>query len=332
LEYEVFSKYGSTPRRPGDQSRSTPLPFQVLTNTTDEVAVQIKGVTDQIVSPTITSTWTLSLKKGARGVSLNVSAVALQEGIGNSLRVGAYTQLQSAYAVYEDGVLQMMNKMKPYYGTAVPLERFYSLGGGGAVDILLPDAANRPQQAVVYALGQLPGRSAGMSGLTGVQLVMAGDFTESADTAPGRGIYCLIAGGPVPVNSWHLPWRDGWALNRPLNITKGQSWSMHMQVFASEYDFPNSDLDIVAEVEAEAHLAEAYLQDPPVTVSDQRAILTAVYASSMGALVTHQHAPAGLIVGGLAFPEHIVDGVYNFFGAIITQSNDTINRHDDDAC
>ena len=32
-----------------------------------------------------------------------------------------------------------------------------------------------------------------------------------------------------------------------------------------------------------------------------------------GAIVSHQHAPNGLIVGGLAFPERIVDGVYNFF-------------------
>jgi hypothetical protein len=153
---------------------------------------------------------------------------------------------------------------------------------------------------------------------------MAGDFAKARDTAPGRGIYCLIAGGPVPVNSWHLPWRDGWALNEPLNITKGQSWHVYSEVFASEFDFPNSDLDVVAELESSKSSGE-----PIVNADDQRAILTAVYASSMGALVTHQHAPAGLIVGGLAFPEHIVDGVYNFFGACSTVLNTQGRRHND---
>jgi hypothetical protein len=75
--------------------------------------------------------------------------------------------------------------MKLYYGTDVPLQRFYTLGGGGAVNILLPDAKKRPQQAVMYALGHLPGRSARMSGRSGVQLVTAGDFAKARDTAPG---------------------------------------------------------------------------------------------------------------------------------------------------
>jgi hypothetical protein len=74
--------------------------------------VQIEGATDQIASPTISSTWTLSLKKGACGVGANASAEALKNDIGNSARTGAYTQMQSAYAVYEDGVLQMMNTTK----------------------------------------------------------------------------------------------------------------------------------------------------------------------------------------------------------------------------
>lgn len=40
---------------------------------------------------------------------------------------------QSAYALYDKGVLQMMSNPKPYYTapSGNPLARFYALGGAG---------------------------------------------------------------------------------------------------------------------------------------------------------------------------------------------------------
>ena len=128
----------------------------------------------------VTSNWTLTLTKGSRGVDVFIAAAALRTTVANSLRVGAYTTLKSSYAIYEDGVMQMMNSPKPYYGTNVGLLRYYALGGeggGGAVDITFPTAnstrstsaggdaqqgARQGVRSVVYALGDLPGRSSGL--------------------------------------------------------------------------------------------------------------------------------------------------------------------------
>ena len=350
LEFQPWSQWGATPILSGvGARRSAPVPVRIVANSSARVAVEISNVT---ASDAATSTWLLTLEAGALGVNVTVTATTLRAyAQATALRVGIYTPLLSSYAIYDDGVLQMMSSMKPYYGAgdASTLERFYALGGGGAVDVAVGDGAaggggggaggssaraaggaraGMPKQAVVYALGSLPGRSLGASGRSGVQLVMAGDFTREGDTAPGRAIYCLVDGGPVPIETaWALPWRDGWSLEQPAALAKGATWTLTFKLHASPFDYPNGDLDTVAlrasRVAAAADSAADGVAAPAaepraaasggIVEDDHRAILTAVYASSFGAIVSHQHAPAGLIVGGVAFPERIVDGVYNFF-------------------
>ena len=173
LEFQPWSQWGAQPSLSGvGPRRTSPIDFKILANTSSLVAVEIGSVTAG-VGVEVSSTWTLSLDAGALGVNVSVAATVVKSvPRATAVRVGVYTTLKSAYAIYNDGVLQQMNSMKPYYGAGddSTLERFYALGGGGAVDLTVTNGAAtakgdsgsntsgwklpaQPKQAVVYALG-----------------------------------------------------------------------------------------------------------------------------------------------------------------------------------
>ena len=69
----------------------------VAVNTTAEVSVAIKGVVDAVDSPGVTSTWTLTLRRGARGIELRVEATALAAANATAVRLSSDFAPRSLY-------------------------------------------------------------------------------------------------------------------------------------------------------------------------------------------------------------------------------------------
>lgn len=68
-----------------------------------------------------------------KGIGVHVSTKMVQTANVTAVRVAMDFVPQSAYALYDKGVLQMMSNPKPYYTapSGNPLARFYALGGAG---------------------------------------------------------------------------------------------------------------------------------------------------------------------------------------------------------
>ena len=214
---------------------SKALGYRVAVNTTSEVSVVIAGVVDSVDSPSISSSWTLTLRRGARGIEVRVEATALGAANVTAVRLSSDFTPQSLYAGYDKGVLQMMNSPHPFYGapTGNPLRRFYALGGvgdrGGAVEVLpLPGGAD---DAVLIARGAW---HSGQSGATGLQLVMQGNFSSAEDSCSFRpGLGPKAPGSPVE-------WRRGWENVVPTHIGRGENWTAAVCLLANDYAYPPS--------------------------------------------------------------------------------------------
>jgi len=311
--------YANPPARTSAQHgcRSQALGYRVATNTTSEVSVVIAGVVDSVDSPGASSTWTLTLRRGARGIELRVEAVTIAAANVTAVRLSSDFTPRSLYAGYDKGVLQMMDSPHPFYGAPAgnPLRRFYALGGvgdrGGAVEVLpLPAAGGAAADAVLIARGSW---RSGQSGATGLQLVMRGSFSTAEDSCAFRpGLGPKAPGSPVE-------WTRGWENVAPTRIERGEKWTAAVCLLANDYAYPPSrggDAASSCAIQSErgaAAAAAALGENAHDGTDDEGSVLSALYGSAMGVQTTFINHPLGAVVGGLASPIQFAEGSYSNF-------------------
>ena len=301
-------------REHGEGCHTSPLAHRIVTNTSEEVSLVIGGVSDAVGSPAVSSAWTLTLRRGARGLELQVHATAQADAEVTAVRIAHDFAPRSMYAQYDKGALQMMNAPKPYYSAPLgnPLRRFYALGGpigprGGAVEVIPMSASSA--DAVVIARGSW---NSGQGGATGLQLVMKGNFSSAADSCAFRpGLGPQSPGSPVGSDREKPAWKAGWENAAAVPIAKGEAWTLSTCLLANDYAFPPSRGDD-AETSCGAH-NDALASTVDVDAQDEASILSALYGSSMGTMTSFVNYPLGAVVGGLASPIHFAEGSYNNF-------------------
>jgi hypothetical protein len=322
--------YAAQPARSSSQHgcRTRTLAYKVGAHTTSEVSVTIEGVVDSADGPRVSSTWTLTLRRGSRGVELRVAATALANANVTAVRLSFDFAPHSLYAGYDKGVLQMMNSPKPFYGAPAgnPLRRFYALGGvgdrGGAVEVL--PMAGGVNDAVLIARGSW---HSGQSGATGLQLVMRGNFSSAADSCAFRpALGPRLPGSPTE-------WTRGWENVAPTEVAKGDRWTASVCLLANDYAYPPSrGGDAAASCSGGAQDGATVLggENAHDSTDDEASILSALYGSAMGTQTTFVNFPLGAVVGGLASPIHFAEGSYSNFDPdswiivnSMTMANDT---------
>jgi hypothetical protein len=186
------------------------LAAHVLHASDNEARVRIDGVVDDARNPLATSSWTLGLDRGSRTLDLRVDASALRDGSTAALRLSQAFVPQSAYGLFEHrGVTQRMNSGNHFFASDDELHRFYSLGGGGSVDV----TASGQRQTV---LRNAPAGSA-------------------SPATPTSGIEQVLAGAYPTLDSWDAA---GWTAASPVEVHTGDRWSVHTRITPNDYDFP----------------------------------------------------------------------------------------------
>jgi hypothetical protein len=97
----------------------------------------------------------------------------------------------------------------------------------------------------------------------------------------------------------------GWNSAAPLALNGSASWAFSFALHANNFDFPT-----FPRYSLTAAAAAGDAQDDEQFNVDERAILTSVYASSLGALATYE-LPS-LAAPSLATPSRAYEGLYNF--------------------
>eukprot|EP01116_Phalansterium_solitarium_P023895 TRINITY_DN8585_c0_g1_i2.p1 TRINITY_DN8585_c0_g1~~TRINITY_DN8585_c0_g1_i2.p1 ORF type:complete len:774 (+),score=222.62 TRINITY_DN8585_c0_g1_i2:59-2380(+) len=182
----------------------------VVTNTSSLAVVSFSGVVDSVQSPTVSSTWTVTLAAGARSFNLSVVSTPVANASVLVVQVSVYSRLASVYGQFVQGAVQMMNSSKTLFATANRMLRAYNLGGGGSIDI-------RPTSGVSqsFLLSAAPKNALFYSG------------------------FGLVAAGAYPNV-------DGWtsdSLKGATPVALGTSpITTSLTVWANNFDFPVGDL------------------------------------------------------------------------------------------
>jgi hypothetical protein len=132
------------------------LRVTVLSNLTAVVSVRIDGIVDSVSSPTVTSSWTLTLMGASRALAISTVATVVASSSGRVLsgRYASYWAPASLYSQFSRGLLQMMNSPLPWFAASVDpatTGRLYALSGGGgpSIDVLFDgDRADDTAQIV----------------------------------------------------------------------------------------------------------------------------------------------------------------------------------------
>ena len=176
----------------------------------NKAEVRIDGVLDDASDPLATSSWTLTLERGSRTLGLEVDARALRDGGVAGLRVSHQFSPYSTYGLFEHrGVTQRMNAPDGYFASADALHRFYSLGGGGSVDV----TADGQQETVLR--NAAPGSASPSHPASGVEQVLAGSY-PTRDAWDGKG----------------------WTAATPTELHAGDRWHVRSEITPNDYDFP----------------------------------------------------------------------------------------------
>ncbi len=193
-------------------ARPAPLPFIITAQSAAFISFEVHNVTDNAHSPVVNATWTFSLASGQRMFGFCVDAVALAPQppppVIMAITMAMYFTPRSLYMLFDDGAAQMMNNPQMFFGSNSSWHRFYSLGGGGSVDVLLKSDAI---PLSVFIAGNWDGRN------SGVQLVLAGDFQPLED------------------------WTDGWENANNVSMpAAGTAWHAALEIAVNNHNFPVS--------------------------------------------------------------------------------------------
>ncbi len=238
------------------------LSVHVLKRTPNVVQVRIDGIVDDVENPLLTSSWTLSLTRGARAFSLATQTTAVRSAQLAGADIAAYLAPTSVYGLFQRGVEQMMDSSLPYFASADALHRVYTLGGGGSVDFT--DVTGQ-RQTVLLDQSSGPWRS-------GLQQVLSGSYPVT-DTWDG----------------------SGWGRASETSVAQGDQFSTSANVAVNDYDFPVGTL----------------APDNNLPFDDLRAIYTATYGTTVGALDTY--ALPGETGVTIAHPARAYDPGHNFY-------------------
>ncbi len=106
------------------------------------------------------------------------------------------------------------------------------------------------------------------------------------------GLQQVLIGSYPTQERWS---QDQWSQARPIQVAAAQQWTASLRLGANNYDFP------IAEIPT----------DTQMLFADLRAFATAIYATSVGALVSYEFP--GKVSPTLATPEHGYQPLYSFF-------------------
>lgn len=186
------------------------LSVHVLQDTPSTVRLRIDGIVDDVQNPLLTSSWTLSLTRGARAFSLTTRTTVLRHAEVAGIDVAAYLAPTSVYGLFQRGVEQIMDSPQPYFASNSGVHRVYTLGGGGSVD--LTHLTGQRQTVLLNAPGGSPWRS---------------------------GLQQVLAGGYPVVDSWDS---TGWGRAAATAVDAGQHFTTTSDVAVNDFDFPVATL------------------------------------------------------------------------------------------
>ena len=252
----------------------------------------------------ISERWTVSLSEGAREVSIAFEGNVLRGGQVVSALHGLYLRTPSIYGLFDRGVTQMKDNVGACLGSSEPLSRVYSLGNGGAIDVLYGEdigsndtkpfsssatAAANVHTVVLRSSGSTPYITSGTGGgevfQSGFEDVVLGDYPDkSLDYATAWSHSC-------------------WEKAVPVDVEAGTQWSYTLRLVPNNYDFPVYMLNDVAQTNA------VYSEDFDVL----RSRLTGIYASPAGCLQSYYANRIGTIAPTIAAPEVGYSPDTNFF-------------------
>ena len=186
----------------------------VLQDSPDAASVRIDGITDDPGNPLVISSWTLSLNSGSRSFRLQTATHALRGANIAGLRLVSYLTPESVYGLFQRGVMQNVNGPDPYFATTNPLDRVYSLGGGGSFDMI--PSGNHPT------------------------VLLSAPASSSGSASPYRsGVEQVLAGTYPRQQTWSgTPWSSA----SPTAVTAGQAWTTDDQIAVNDHDFPVATL------------------------------------------------------------------------------------------
>ena len=239
------------------------LSVRVLQRTPLGVRVRIDGIVDDVANPLLTSSWTLSLTRGARMFSLQTQTTAMRTAEVAGVDLSAYLAPTSVYGLFQRGVEQMMDSPRPYFASTDSVHRVYTLGGGGSVDFT--GLSGQRQTVLLNAASGSPWRS-------GMQQVLAGRY-------------------PV-ADSWD---GGGWGRAAPTTVQPGRQFTTSADIAVNDFDFPVGTL----------------AADDDLPFDDLRAIYTATYGTTVGALASYDvPGETGVTI---AHPARAYAPGYNFY-------------------
>jgi hypothetical protein len=186
----------------------------VLVNTSVAASVQISSIVDDAASGAANDTWTLSLEVHSRALQFVSQGVVTRTVVAMAVRHAFYWQPQAVYALFDRGVVQMMNapSFADFFGSADTLRRVYALGGNHSIDIVRENVAGPVSTVVVLS-------------------------SESGNPYWG-GLHVLLAGAFDRLDEWNI----GWKGQRTSRIAAGLTWTARTSVAANNFDFPVNGL------------------------------------------------------------------------------------------
>ena len=186
------------------------LHVAVLSDTPSLVVVRVDGIVDNPADPLVTSSWTLSLGANSRTFRLQTSTRALRPASVAGVRIVSWLQTPSVYGLFQQGVAQMIgNAGAPYFAVDSPLQRVYTLGTGGAFDLMPTDESLQRQTLLLSSDGvSNPYQS-------GVEEVLAGTYPQEAQWSSAP-----------------------WASAPATAVTAGQTWTTDDRIAVNDHAFP----------------------------------------------------------------------------------------------
>eukprot|EP00048_Salpingoeca_helianthica_P022441 m.18288 g.18288 ORF g.18288 m.18288 type:complete len:773 (-) comp7326_c0_seq2:38-2356(-) len=192
----------------------------VVQNTSVLVTVVLSSIVDDAANWAVNDTWTLSLSVHSRALEFDTQGRVTRTVLAMAVRHALYWQPQSVYALFDRGVVQMMNAPASgdFFGSTDTLSRVYALGGNHSIDIL---------------------RERGASAGTVVVL-------SSESGAPyWGGLHVVLAGAYDRLDRWDI----GWKGQRVVSIAAGTTWQTRASMAPNNFDFPVNGLTTAANMD-----------------------------------------------------------------------------------
>ena len=178
----------------------------------------IPSVYDDVESPVAVESWTVSLCDGDRSLRFDTKGGVIDASAGSTLRGvvhSLYSSSLSTYAFFDQGVVQMKDaaEKRSHFGSIDKLNRFYILGGSGAIDVIRPSATGGEDDVTVLKNSQSNPNFRG-----GFQEVLIGTFSE-------RDYWC-----------------SGWEGTEKSQAVAGKTWAKSWIISPNNRNFPSGSL------------------------------------------------------------------------------------------